>query len=189
MEIYRADKTNKTEGKFFALELHDALAYRHNPGFGCSKMYKAETDGLNIRNIEREESDFIESIIGENWMDKYQTEAWALEAPEVIAYMAENNIDGLRFLDDYPNEASVFFFPNGLTMEKIEISEEEGLVIGLKKNERLFIELAKEYLAGKVWESEDNYVYDISDFETGNIVDLLKNGKGNDGYFVLEIRK
>jgi hypothetical protein len=103
--------------------------------------------------------------------------------------MAENNIDGLRFLDDYPNEASVFFFPNGLAMEKIEISEEEGLIIGLEKNERLFIELAKEYLAGKVWESEDNYVYDISDFETENIVDLLKNGKGKDGDFVLEIRK
>ena len=187
MKLYRADNPNRAKGQHFALELVDAIAYKYNDGFGGNCIYEADTKGLNIMNIEREEAHFLRDILGENWIDEYQTEAWALESPEVLSYMKENGIDGIRFLDDFPNEASVLFIPKGMEMVIMNIDEKEGLLIGLKRYEYIFLAPAREYLAGRVWESEDNYLFE-EDLEIETVIELLENGKSNDGDFVLEIR-
>ena len=131
--VYRAGVS--ANGEYWARDLGVAIAYRHNPGFGGERIYRTKLPAnLNILDLRRNcvHHQWLEETLGDDWMERYETEAWATASPDAIKRLEVDGYDGVMYLDDYPDGAETIFIPGGVTGDEIEVPVLEGLLFWKK---------------------------------------------------------
>lgn len=129
MKIYRAANDDYlSQGYSFAASKADARAYRDNPNFGGSTLYRSDIPSDHkVLDLTEEPWETLSSAIGREItpdMGGFMiSQALQLQS-RILDEIAEAGYDWVRYIDDYPADCITYTICSA-TAEEIELEEVE----------------------------------------------------------------